>query len=121
MAATIFPVLDEDQVVSNTFLIRKKEYCVSIKKEKIEWKRLNDENTVSVRNILSVKVPAKKNVTEFTMFYAKRIENASNPNKWKLSTRRFQNRDINVCQMWKEIIQRMIDGEHIYININLIE
>lgn len=99
--AAIRDVSDE---ISNTFLIRKKEYCVSIyQSAKIVWKHRKDENTVSVRNILSIKLLAKP---AFAIFYAKQSQN-----KWKVFKTAFHNNDMNVCQMWIEMIQRKIDGE----------
>lgn len=129
-----------NSVMMNTFVIRKKQYCVRLSDGQFVWQRLKSSEsatTVAVENIIAVEpkatnslVPdlqqqfkppdqsanstdAEKPLTlkQFTIFYAKRMENSSNPNKWRYSTQTFQNSDSQVCQMWIEAIQQQIDGK----------
>lgn len=107
--------------LSNSFFVKKKEYCVSLCAGKLIWERLKTKevrNTVLVSNILSVKVPednqnakTERTLKEFTIFYAKRIENSSNPNKWRSFSQTFRHRDSQVCKTWIQTIQRQIDGK----------
>lgn len=118
-----------NSVLSNTFFIRKKEYSVCLCAGKIVWERLkakNQKNTVLVENILSIATKTssstqnvsssdtetQSNIKQFTIFYAKRMENSSNPNKWRHFSETFQNNDSDVCETWIRIIQRQIDGKN---------
>lgn len=134
-----------DSVLMNTFLIRKKQYCVRFGDGQFEWQRLKSSDTrtkVSVENIIAIepkvinpgvpeelsKLPSQQSqpdqsvvsckdpekpatLKQFTIFYAKRMENSSNPNKWRYSTQTFHNSDSHVCQLWIETIQQQINGK----------
>lgn len=116
-----------NQVLLNTFCIRKKDYSVSLDAEKLVYERSktkSDRTIILVENILAIQsqvtknssVPEQnaetpKNIKQFTIFYAKRIEASSNPNKWRHFSQTFQNSDSNVCQLWIDTLQRRIDGK----------
>lgn len=51
------------------------------------------------------------NIKQFTIFYAKRMENSSNPNKWRHFSQTFQNNESHICDLWIQTIQRQIDGK----------
>lgn len=115
-----------NQVLLNTFCIRKKDYSVSLDADKLVCERLkskSDRTIILVANILAIQPQVTKNssvpeqnaethkqIKQFTIFYAKRIEN-SNPNKWRHFNQTFQNSDSNVCQLWINTVQRRIDGK----------
>ncbi|XP_031638718.1 ceramide kinase [Contarinia nasturtii] len=125
----------EPSVLSATFFIRRKEYSVYLDAEKLVWERTkskNDRNSVLIENILAIKSQVRKsssvsetqqnshssvetdtpsNIKQFTIFYAKRVENSSNPNKWRNLSQTFQNNDIQVCQLWIQTLQRQISEQ----------
>lgn len=139
--APVTPTKDSpNSVLMNTFVIRKKQYCLRLSDGQFVWQRLKSSEsatTVAVENIIAVepkvtnslvpdlqqqphKLPDQSGTTDaekpltlkqFTIFYAKRMGNSSNPNKWRYSTQTFQNSDSQVCQMWIETIQQQIDGK----------
>lgn len=122
-------------VLSTTFFVRRKEYSVQLDAKRLVWERLkakNDRNTVLIENILAVKPQIQKSssmpdaqhnsntnletdtlpkVKQFTIFYAKRVENSSNPNKWRTCSQTFTNIDSQVCQSWIQTLQRHINGK----------
>lgn len=138
-----------NSVLINTFVIRKKQYCVRLSDGQLVWQRLKSSelwSTIAVENIIAIEpkvinslVPEQQSqpqqkqqqpsdqsattvcsnkdvekpltLKQFTIFYAKRMENSSNPNKWRYFTQTFQNSDSQVCQLWIETIQQQIDGE----------
>lgn len=51
------------------------------------------------------------NVKQFTIVYAKRMENSSNPNKWRHFSQTFQNSDSEICKRWIRMLQKRIDGK----------
>lgn len=51
-------------------------------------------------------------VKQFTIFYAKRMENSSNPNKWRHYSQTFHNDDSQVCQSWIQTIQQQLKGKN---------
>lgn len=122
----------------NTFFVRKKPYRVFFSNGKLIWERFksnNDRVTVLVENILAIKphetnssvpeqqqqqqedvnsapeVDKSSNVKQFTIFYAKRMENSSNPNKWRHFSQTFQNNESHICELWIQTLQREIDGK----------
>lgn len=116
----------------NTFLLRKKEYSVVLDARKIVWERSkpkNDRVTILVECILAIKPQFTKNssvpqqqqtntetvnssdVRQFTIHYAKRMENSSNPNKWRYFSQTFHNNDSEVCELWINTLQQQIDGK----------
>lgn len=120
-------------VSSNTFFIRNKEYNVQINAKKLVWERTkskNDRNSVSIENILTVKSQVPKTssmsmentgpnierefspkIKQFTIFFAKRLESSSNPNKWRIVSKTFQNKDSQVCASCVRSLQRQINGK----------
>lgn len=87
-------------------------------------KSILDRTIVAIENVLSVKPTIddetamadqekQTNVKQFTIFYAKRMVNASNPNKWRQFSQTFQNNDSQVCRVWIQTIQQHIDGKWI--------
>lgn len=124
----------------HTFTVRKKRFRVFYNAGKLIWERhpsKKDRCTVSVDNIIAINPQyggvtnpamtnevktndeiganepvAKPEVKQFTIVYAKRIENSSNPNKWRHSSITFQNNDPQVCQQWIETLQQHIDGRN---------
>lgn len=129
--------------IINTFVIRKKQYCVRLSDGHLEWHRLKSSEsckTIAVENIIAIEpkvrnslVPEQQKqspdqcatankdaekplpVKQFTIFYAKRMVNSSNPNKWRYSTQTFNNSDSQVCQLWIETIQQQINGKRYQI------
>lgn len=88
-----------------------------------EKKKSNSDRTiVPIENILSVKPDIDKtaesvqenhaNAKQFIIFYAKRMVNASNPNKWRQFSQTFQHNDSQVCQLWIQAIQQQLNGKH---------
>lgn len=133
---------DSAAMLLNTFLIRKKQYRVYFNAGKLVWERFNitdDRTTVQVENILAIKSPLNQpsaslqnvnsagddamvtNVKQFTIFYAKRMENSSNPNKWRHVSQTFQNNDSHVCEKWIETLQKQIGGKHAQSKSHLSE
>lgn len=51
------------------------------------------------------------NVKQFTIVYAKRLENSSNPNKWRQFSQTFQNTDSEICKRWIQMLRKRIDGK----------
>lgn len=136
-----------NSVLINTFVIRKKQYCVRLNDGQFKWQRLKSSNlckTIAVENIIAIQPKVRNSLVpeqqvqqqqqsspdqspmagctnketekpsilkQFTIFYAKRMENSSNPNKWRYLTQTFQNSDTQVCQLWIETIQQQINGE----------
>lgn len=131
-------------VLINTFVIRKKQYCVRLSDGQFVWQRLKSSelcSTIAVENIIAIEPKVTNSVVpeqqqqnqqpdqsaatacsnkdgekpltlkQFTLFYAKRMENSSNPNKWRYFTQTFQNSDSQVCQLWIETIQQQINGK----------
>lgn len=122
----------------NTFFIRKKPYRVFFNAGKLVWERFKsnkDRVTVLVEDILAVKsnslVPDAEqqrnattsinetdkpsNIKQFTIFYAKRMENSSNPNKWRHFSQTFQNNESHICELWIDTLQRQIDGKILFL------
>lgn len=56
------------------------------------------------------------NVKQFTIVYAKRMVNSSNPNKWRYFSQTFQNSDSEICQRWIRMLQKRIDGKSSFLN-----
>lgn len=50
-------------------------------------------------------------VEQFTIVYAKRMGNSSNPNKWRHFSQTFQNSDSEICQRWIRMLKKRIDGK----------
>lgn len=127
-----------DTTLLNTFFIRKKPYRVFLNAGKLVWERLKsnkDRVTILVENILAVKYHATNsavneseqtqqqnayavndtdkpsNIKQFTIFYARRMENSSNLNKWRHFSQTFQNNESHICDLWIQTIQRKIDGK----------
>lgn len=124
------------------FLVRRKQFRVFFNAGKLIWERYETKKgriTVPIENIIAVNPqytgvvnPALvadikatdaqssseaatkplSDVKQFTVIYAKRIESASNSNKWRHFSITFQNNDSQVCQLWIETLQQLIDGEH---------
>lgn len=71
-------------------------------------------------NILSVKVNVKNSsaseqrtdMKQFTIFYAKHMENSSNLNKWRHYSQTFHNNDSQVCQSWVQTLQQQLNGKN---------
>lgn len=128
-----------NSVLVNTFVIRKKQYRVTFSAGKLVWERVKSKDnrvTISIENILAIEyqvtnspVPSKNeqkqsdetidiekppNIKQFTIVYAKRMENSSNPNKWRHFSQTLQNDDSHVCQSWIETLQQQLDGENIF-------
>lgn len=70
------------------------------------------ELTVSESNADDTNDEKQSNIKQFTIVYAKRMENSSNPNKWRHFSQIFQNDDSQVCQLWIRAIQHQIDGKN---------
>lgn len=120
-------------VSSNTFFIRKKEYNVQLNAKKLVWERTkskNDRKSVSIENILTVKLQVPKtssmsmettgpniesefspNIEQFTILFAKRVDSSSNLNKWRIVSKTFQNKDSQVCASCVQFLQRRINGK----------
>lgn len=126
-----------NSMLLNTFMIRKKEYRVLLSGGQLVWERAktkDDRITVLIENILSIQVHVKNvpvpeqqqqsvsetsdtqksppHIKQFTIVYAQRMENSSNPNKWRHFSQTFHNDDSEVCQLWIETLQRQIDGKN---------
>lgn len=52
------------------------------------------------------------NIKQFTIVYAKRMENSSNPNKWRHFSQTFQNDDSEICKRWIQMLQKRIDSKN---------
>lgn len=146
MVTTTTPATNTPNLVLiNTFVIRKKQYCVRLNDGQFMWQRLKSSElctTIAVENIIAIEpkvtnssVPEQQkqqhqqqspdqsatisnkdvekplSLKQFTIFYAKRMENSSNPNKWRYFTQTFQNNDSQVCQLWIETVQQQINGK----------
>lgn len=57
------------------------------------------------------------NVKQFTVVYAKRMENSSNPNKWRHFSQTFLSDDSQVCQFWIKTLQQQINGKNLIHSI----
>lgn len=141
-SSTTATITTSHSALTNTFVIRKKQYCVRLSNGQLEWHRLKSSEpckTIAVENIIAIEpkptnsfVPEQQKqspdqctsaeftnkdgekplaVKQFTISYAKRMENSSNPNKWRYSTQTFHHSDSQVCQLWIEIIQQQINGK----------
>lgn len=116
----------------NTFFIRKKEYNLVLDAEKLIWERSksnSDRVSILLECILAIKpqftkkssVPDQQkigneteqqsDVKQFTIYYAKRMENSSNPNKWRHFSQTFQNNDSHICEIWINALQHKINGK----------
>lgn len=131
-----------NSVLMNTFVIRKKQYCVRLNDGQFVWQRLKSSESgtkIAVENIIAVEPKITNSLVselqqykvqqpapdqsgnkdaetpltlkQFTIFYAKRMDSSSNPNKWRYFTQTFQNSDSQVCQLWIETIQQQINGK----------
>lgn len=114
-------IISEQIILNFSFLFRTDRVIVPMENIIAVQSELNDTSSITrmtpadqVVNDTNVDNNADKHhstVKQFTIVYAKRMENSSNPNEWRHFSQTFQNSDSKICERWIRMLQKRINGK----------